>query len=84
MPTFTASIDVDIDDILQEMSEQDKRDLCIDLISQGYAMHMTTTGEEVSPWDVESTYLALISKPIPKAAADLLEKFTGKQFGLPN
>lgn len=43
MPTFTASIDVDIDDILQEMSEQDKRDLCIDLISQGYAMHMTTT-----------------------------------------
>lgn len=33
---YYVDVDVDIDDVIDEMSDQEKRDLCVDLIDAGY------------------------------------------------
>ena len=85
MPTITkyveveVDVDYDIDDILSELADYEKEQLCQQLLDEGYG-----NVEFIPTEQVNSAYIEILAIPIPHPVREFLYRLTSREFGLPN
>ncbi|UOO93359.1 hypothetical protein [Vitreoscilla stercoraria] len=80
--TKFVEIDVDIDELLEEMSSSEKTELCAQLIEEGYADGYFPDGISNNPrTTVEQAWVHSLDIDLPKPLVEFLEDTTGKTFG---
>ena len=85
MPTITKCVEVEVDfdydvaDILNDMSDFEKEQLCQQLLDEGYG-----GVEYIATDQVNSAYIELLAIQIPHPVREFLYRLTGREFGLPN